>query len=894
MKLFDRQITGPLRRLLLLVCLSIPAFAVHAEVSAEQDSSSSRYDFVFPEEKSDSLVSASDSPGTPSRPVNYAARDSMVYHLDTKMVELWGKGSVTDEGTTIKGSKILINRNSSTLTAFGQFDSEHVLEEPATFSDAGGGFEGEAITYNFDTQKGKTFKASSVAQNIIFSGNDVTRLPDGELSIKGGSFTTCDDEDPHYWFSASRMHVVPDSRLHAWPLVMYVRPEIFSYRLPAIPILPLPYMVFPISSGRKSGLLIPRPGEDGGGFMLSGVGYYWAMNDYMDLRLEGDLHANSDSRTAERFRYVKYGDYSGSITGEQKTEGLSKNWYYNMVHSQVVDPTTSLGLNFQFYGGERESDLNSIDSESIITEQSSASAYIAKTFDDNNSIASLGYSRSEDLRNSSSSQRISALFFQNRLYPYLDAEPGDWRRDVSLSSGVSYIGDFSKSTSGSSSDGYALNANTEAGYFHRYSDNFSALYTQGVSVQSIVPDTTRYPHAFSGSRLVMPFQMQSTINRHFHLNPSLTFNHYEPDEGQGDPFSSMVFTLDGTTRLYGRPIGTGFLENLTGMTAVRHVFIPALTYAWNPEYSGSDFYDSAYDWADPLRYGRFESPIYTGVAAGQSTIGISLRNLIQGRFRGGEYPSPGAVDGGDYSRQLLSLTASTSYNFAADSLRLAPVTFLATSNAISDHLLLSTGGMYDYYSYNPETGERIDRSSSEDGHGLLRFVKGFVNMSLSFEGERKGTAPRSSVRDSGVPFVMNANQALFLERFNMGDFGDVDFGIPWQLRMSMFLYTDHDPNRSYAASSPSSMSLLNAMLRIGITRNWQVAVNSGYDFLNNDVVFPMVQVNRDLHCWQLSFQWVPSGVFKSYSIQIGLKAPQLRDIKFSKKGTSLSELSQGI
>ncbi|TCD46983.1 LPS-assembly protein LptD [Chlorobium sp. N1] len=871
--------------MLLAVLLSSAPSALRAEGYAGPDSSAAKYVFDFPEERPDSLSSRPDSSsGAPARPVSYAARDSMVYHLDTRQVELWGKGSVTDEGATIRGSKIVINRSTSSLTAFGRFDGEHVLDEPASFSDPGGSFDGEVISYNFKTRKGRTFDASSISQEILFSGNDVTRLPDGDLSVRGGSFTTCDDPEPHYWFSASHMHIVPDSRIQAWPLVMYVRPEIFSYRLPALPLLPLPYMVFPISSGRKSGFLIPRPGQDGDGFMLGGLGYYWAMNDYMDLRLEGDLHANSDSRTAERFRYVKSGEYSGTLTGEQKQEGLSKSWYYNAVHSQTIDPTSSLGVNFQFYGGERESDLNSIDAESIITEQSNASAYLSKTFGDNSSIASFGYSRAEDLRNSNSSQRVSAVFYQNRTAPFSDAPPGDWRSDVSLSSGVSYVGDFISNTSGSSTSGYVLDAHVDAGYFRRYSDDFSAMFSQGLSLQSVVPDTTLYPHAFSGSRVVVPLRMQSTLARHFHLNPSLTFDHYEPDEGRGDPFSTAVFALDATTRLYGRPLATGFLENLTGMTAVRHVFVPTLTYAWNRPYPGTWFEPSAYDWPDMLQYGSFQEPVYTGVGTGQSTVGISLKNLFQGRFRGGEYPSPDALEGGDYSRQLLSLTAATSYNFAADSLRLAPVTLLASSDALSEHLLLSAGGMYDYYSYDSATGERIDRAAGDDGHGILRFVKGFVNMSWSFEGERAGAAPRPSVRDSGIPFILNSNQALFLERFNTTDtYHDIDYGVPWQLRMSMFLYTD----RSNPVNGAEAMSLLNAMLRVGLSRNWQVAVNTGYDFLNDDVVFPIVQIHRDLHCWQLSFQWVPSGIFKSYSLQIGLKAPQLRDIKFGKKGTSL-------
>ncbi len=152
--------------------------------------------------------------------------------------------------------------------------------------------------------------------------------------------------------------------------------------------------------------------------MLSNLGYFWAINDYMDLRLEGDIGAGGDWRIGERFRYVKSGDYSGSLTGEYSEEEAGSSWNARIIHSQAIDAKTTLNANMQFIGGERETDLNSIDSETIVTEQSNASASLSRTFHDNNSVAELSYNRSEDLRNNNSSQRVASSYFQNRIYPF--------------------------------------------------------------------------------------------------------------------------------------------------------------------------------------------------------------------------------------------------------------------------------------------------------------------------------------------------------------------------------------------------------------------------------------------------------------------------------------------
>ena len=142
-------------------------------------------------------------------------------------------------------------------------------------------------------------------------------------------------------------------------------------------------------------------------------------------------------------------------------------------------------------------------------------------------------------------------------------------------------------------------------------------------------------------------------------------------------------------------------------------------------------------------------------------------------------------------------------------------------------------------------------------------------MSYSIQGSG-GTDPAALQYPSTAEpiFIPNAAQSIFLDRFNTDYFRNINYRQPWQIQFSLFLQSDKTN-----PLSPTTSTLLNASVKESLSQEWQIVLNSGYDIQNNEFVFPLLQLNRDLHCWQMSFQWIPFGQFRSYAIQIGLKAP---------------------
>lgn len=878
-------------------------------------------------------VRAQNSPGTPASvsangsgrakndidsTVVYTARDSLVYYISRRSADLFGKAKVEYKDIRIEGPRITVEQATRTAHTSAIRDSSGKLTELPVFTDKSGSFRAESMEYNYETRIGKVAGFSSKEELGIFTGDEVTRLASGELLVENGIYTTCDLDEPHYWFAGKRMSIMPGERLTSRPFAMYIHPEIFNRRLPVIPVIWLPYLSVPISNKRSSGFLLPGVGQSGSrGVWLSNLGYFWAINDYADLRVESDFSFNGSWRIGERFRYKKRDVYSGSFEVEFARITLNErgdpdyaryeNRNFSLTHHQMFDPASQLDINVQYIGGDRYYGTGSINPEWVIADQATSYASFAKAWDEGNRVLIAGYQRVDNLRTDAVTQSVTASLYQNRMYPFRSDSglpDSDWRSRFSLQPSVSASGKF-VDDSGSRSDLYTGNAGLDLNYQHDFASGYRAQFTQGITVQA-QRQMADPADDLDATRLQLPFRVNTTLFRYLNLTPSLTYTRYRVNSTvrksydsvnhsvvtetvhQPADYETTVFSLDAQTRLYG-VFNTGPLEKLTGLSAVRHTLIPTISLTCNPDYRGSgyDYYGSYIntDTNATVRYNRFEKSLYADVPEQQTTLGISLQNLFHGRFR-----SDGVANGSGYkTQQLLSLTASSGYNFAADSLRAQPLVVTASSNALSPRLLFSAGAIYDFYTCDPSTGDRTDKLVMDEGNGLLRFVNGFLNMSLSFSGTLRSTYTPSEENGEQKSLALQdaspVESALYKERFNSDDLVKFNGALPWSLRMSLYLTSDKSK-----PLDPSSTILVNSSGRLALSRNWQVGFNTGFDFSNGEFVYPALMVYRDLHDFQLSCQWVPSGEYRGYLLQIAMKPPHLSSLKVKASSGNASQI----
>lgn len=84
-------------------------------------------------------------------------------------------------------------------------------------------------------------------------------------------------------------------------------------------------------------------------------------------------------------------------------------------------------------------------------------------------------------------------------------------------------------------------------------------------------------------------------------------------------------------------------------------------------------------------------------------------------------------------------------------------------------------------------------------------------------------------------------------------------------------------------STKSIIQTLGLNGNITLTDKWSVNVRTGYDFELKKLSYTTIDIRRDLHCWEMSFNWIPMGNYKSYIFTIRAKASMLQDLKYDKR-----------
>lgn len=168
----------------------------------------------------------------------------------------------------------------------------------------------------------------------------------------------------------------------------------------------------------------------------------------------------------------------------------------------------------------------------------------------------------------------------------------------------------------------------------------------------------------------------------------------------------------------------------------------------------------------------------------------------------------------------------------------------------------------------------------KEGH-LARLT----NFGLSFDYSLNPKAAKS--RNNNIDSLRNQmegnmtpEQAKALARISADPNAFVDFNIPWNLAGSF----------SFQYSKPGHQSSITSTVNIhgdfSLTPKWKVTFNSGYDFRAKALSMTQLNIYRDLHCWDMSFGWVPFGNYKSYNVTIRAKASILQDLKLTKRNSS--------
>ena len=789
--------------------------------------------------------------------ITYSASDSIVYSLSNRAMHLFGNGKIAYRELGLNAAKIDVDWTTSKLTAEGVPDSADTTGKAykglPDLIDGGENYKGSKVSYNFLTKKGKINLGETEIADGFYYGEKIKKVDDDVLFVGDGKYTTCDLPEPHYYFGSPEMKIVVRDQVVARPVYLYISD---------VPIFVLPFGVFPNKSGRRSGLIAPAYGESSRGRYLTHLGFFWAMTDYTDLTLTSDGYTNGSWVLHSNFRYsLRYkftGDISGSFgrtfSGERGDPAFGSEELFNLRvgHHQEIDPTARLDVDFTFTSGSyyRNTSFNFSD---LLRQQIISTATLQKSWEGTPHSMTINMSRTQDLQTGARSEILPSVSFSRaQTFPFRSgstASAGTGQEIYQLI-GFSYSGQFRNERNKTlNSLTSTLESTKRWGLQHSIPVNVSPK----VGYFNVTPFFTYTEKWYDRS-----------IRREFNQTDSSV------TETEVRGFTAVRYFDTGVslgTKLYGI-IQPGIL----GIKGIRHQLSPSISYTYSPDFSkpGYGYWGSYFDGVgNKIDYSFYEKEVFGGAPFGErQSVGLRIGNVFEMKTAGVDT----AIE--DNKFQLLNLDASTSYNFARDSLKFDEIS-LGFRTEVGKLLNIGGSSRFNLYKFDPALKRRINKFLIDEEGRLAQLTSFSLSLSTKLSGEKtktKVTQERAKADSAG--------QQPKSGYIGLYDEGEPDFSIPWNLDLS-WNFSQNQSNPTFITRS----SNLAAHLSFNLTENWKITASSSYDLINKDFAAPQVTVYRDLHCWELNFTWVPTGLNQYYRIEIRLKAPQLRDVKVEKQAS---------
>jgi hypothetical protein len=822
----------------------------------------------------------------------YYAEDSIITDFTENKVYLYKKAWFEYGKMRLDADRIVIDWKNSELYAYGIADSVGVVSGNPFFKDGNSVYEiRKEMRYNFKTQKAIIKDVVTEQQDGVLRGTTIKKTEDGSVYLDHGYYTTCKLTKPHWHISSSKIKSISGKQVVSGPFNLYFN---------GIPTpLGLPFGLIPDTPEEKaSGIIFPSYGrEQVRGLSLRDLGYYFAFNDYIHLRVTGDVYSKGGWGVKSQSMYTKKYRYSGGFNMDfqkfisPETELIPLNYNTFRVqwnHSPITRGTGRFSASVN--AGSTSYFNNVVNPNNFannVTGDLSSNISYSKTF------AGTPFSMSANLRHSQSVQTGEVRLdlptiginmnrqspFQNVKFEPLKTLNIAWNFNLqnSITNRIKTFGQASQvdgpQTIPFNMDNLGLllrNGNNGARNTIPISSNFSLFkYFTGTASANYneLWYMQRFNYSYNSTTDKVEQVKEDGFNRVGYYNTSFAMN----------------------TNFYGfynfKPSGK--------LQTIRHHMAPTFAFNFNP-----DFSDPAYGYYQEVqsdksgrmaRFSRHQGLIFGDAPIGESrALSLGLRNVVEAKIK----TQTDSTEGEFKKIPLLeSFNINTAYNFAADSFQLSPFQLSARTTLFEQKLSVNVNSTIDPYATLATLGsDGITRYSSSkeyawkkgQGIGTIRSASLNLNASLNPKngqnpGEVRDELTQDFIQQGGVmnQFVENEINRIVADPSQY-----IDWEIPWNLTLGY--------NLAYAKQVTNTTNITQAMNVSGdlsISEKWKVNFNTGYNFDSKEITQTMIGIARDLHCWQMNVNWVPFGRFTSYNIDIRVKSSILQDLKVSRRRT---------
>lgn len=818
--------------------------------------------------RNDTVEPASAGKNALKSKVDYSAMDSIRFEIKSQKVFLYQKADIKYEDINLNAGYVEIDFPKTTVYAAGLKDSTgNIIDEP-DFTQGELNFKSKEINYNYTSKKGLIKTVFTKQDDGYLHGSVVKKMDDDVTYIKSGIYTTCDRTDhPHFGFRFSKGKVIPGRRVITGPAYM----EIAEVATPLV----IPFGFFPNRSGKRSGILLPTYGESRDrGFYFENFGYYLAISDHMDLQVQGDIYTRGSWAVKPTYRYNKRYKYNGgfnfsyavNILGETGSPDYQKRKDFQVRWSHTQDPKARPRSQFSANVNIVSNSFNKYNLAS------SAQSYLSNTFQSSINYSTnwagkyylnLNFNHSQNTVNKSLNVTLPQLTFSvNQFYPFRRKNPAGklkWYEQISLK--------------------YSMDAE------NRY-DTPDSLFLRGNWPDSM-QNGMRHSIPVTGSfRVLKYFNWSNSLNINDRMYMKTYRRYFQRDTiiSGGDTLLpgyktrdvsgfanaiDMSVTSSINTRLYGM---YQFKSSL--VKAIRHMVTPAVSFSYTPDWGTPSlgyyrYIDNDTNRNNPTRYSIFERSIYGGPPGQQSgMVSFSLSNNLEMKVRNRK----DTISGTRKIALIDDFTIRISYDIARDSLNWSPITMGGRTTLVKG-LTVQYSSTWDIYARD-SFGRRINTTEWKASRRLIRLDNTTWDAGLSY------SLSSDKVKEKKTPVKGSPE-----EQKDLYDFYDyyVDFDIPWSFSFNYNFRYSKSWNQSAGERVDQITQTLGFNGQLNITPKWKVSLTSGWDFVNNQISYTSIEVYRDLHCWEMSFGWIPKGFQQSWNFSIKAKASLLQDLKLNKK-----------
>lgn len=826
-------------------------------------------------------------------PVQFSTKDSLVFY-GRNNVSMYGDGDVTYGDINLKSMQIDMNMDNSEVYAVGRPDSTGEVNGLPVFTDRSGEYESKTMRYNFKTKKGFITEVVTQQGEGYLTGGQTKKMENDEYFIKEGRYTTCDNhEHPHFYLQLTKAKVRPKKDIVMGPAYMVLA----DVPLP----LAIPFGFFPFSEDYSSGIIMPTFGDDyNRGYYLKDGGYYFAINDKIDLALTGEIYTKGSWGVAAQSTYKKRYKFSGSfnmsflttITGEKGEPDYSKqnNFKLAWTHSQdsKANPnmTFSASVNFATSGYSRNN-LDDYYSNSFTENTTSSSVNMTYRFP--NSKWSLSASANISQRSSDSTLTVS---FPNITLTMSQTAPFKRKKAVGEEKWyekikMSYTGVFQNSLTAGQNE-----------FFKK----------------SLIKDWR------NGMRHTIPISATFNVFDYINVTPSVSINdrmYTSKIRQQWDPAASAVvrdttysfyniFDFSASVSLDTKIYGFFKPWKIFGdkVQMIRHVLTPTISFTGAPDFSSPFWgYYGTYAYTNPTtgklvntKYSYFAHGIFGSVGEGKTgSVSLSLANNVEMKVK-----SDADSTGVKKISLIENFTVSQSYNFAADSLRWSNIN-TSLSLRLMKNFNLNLSATWDVYTYQLNeygTPTRVNRTRLQAGKGLAKLSSTGTSFSYTLNNDTfKKKKDKEEKQQDEPPEAVDRYRRNDREEENKG--GRTESGIelnpdgyakwefPWSLTLNYsvnYSYGDFNYEKmDYNGRITQNLSLSG---NVKPTKNWAFNFSASYNFDTGKIAYMNCSISRDLHCFTMTASFVPVGPYKSYNFHIAVKSSLLSDLKYDKRSSS--------